>query len=65
MFFIALCIGCFIGFGFAYMCIGTFVAKSNDKGNSKGDFQDYTNCRRIFPNQRSNFEPPPAILPWS
>ncbi len=42
MLFIALCIGCFIGFGFAYMCIGTFVAKSNDKGNSKGDFYDFT-----------------------
>lgn len=42
MFIIALLVGCFIGFGFAYMCIGIMVAKSNNHGDSKGTLTDFT-----------------------
>ena len=56
MFIIALLVGCFIGFGFAYMCIGIMVAKSNDKGNSKGCFQDFTRGSWKLIGQRNNIK---------
>lgn len=42
MLLIAIIIGCFIGFGISYMCIGIMLSKSNDHGDSKGSLQDFT-----------------------
>lgn len=54
MFIIALLVGCFIGFGFAYMCIGIMVAKSNDHGDSKGTIQDFSRGTWNLIGQRNN-----------
>ena len=54
MFIIALLIGCFIGFGFAYMYIGIMVAKSNDHGDSKGTLLDFTRGSWRVIGQRNN-----------
>lgn len=54
MFIIALLIGCFIGFGFAYMCIGMMVAKSNDHGDTKGTLQNFTRGSWKLVGQRNN-----------
>lgn len=56
MFIIALLIGCFIGFGFAYMCIGIMVAKSNDHGDSKGNIQDFSHGTWKILGQQNNIK---------
>lgn len=38
---ISIIIGCFIGFSFAYMLMGIFVSKSNNHGDSKGQFHNF------------------------
>ena len=56
MLIIALLIGCFIGFGFAYMCIGMMVAKSNDHGDSKGTISDFTRGSWKIIGQQNNIK---------
>ena len=41
MFLLPLILGIGIGFGVAYALVGFLAVKSNDIGNSKGDFQDF------------------------
>lgn len=58
MFIIALLIGCFIGFGFAYMCVGMLVAKSNDHGDSKGSILDFTRGSFTILAKQNNIRKP-------
>ena len=37
----AIILGCLLGFAFAYMVTGILVAKSNNHGDSKGNFTDF------------------------
>jgi hypothetical protein len=41
MFLLPLILGIGIGFGLAYAAVGFLAVKSNDMGNTKGDFEDF------------------------
>lgn len=58
MFIIAIIIGCFIGFGLAYMCVGILVAQSNDHGDSKGDILDFTGGSWQLLHSKDNIKKP-------
>ena len=42
MLILAIMIGCLIGFSFAFMITAILVAKSNDHGDSKGTFVQFS-----------------------
>ena len=42
MTYIALIIGCFLGFGASYALMGFILFKLHDNGNSKGRFYDFS-----------------------
>ena len=58
MLILAIIIGCLLGFGLAYMCIGILVAKSNNHGDSKGDFQDFSNGSWRLLQEQNNIRKP-------
>lgn len=41
MWFLALIIGCLIGFSFAYLIVAIMAVRSNNYGDSKGTFKDF------------------------
>lgn len=58
MFILAIIIGCFIGFGLACMCVGILVARSNDHGDSKGEFYDFSQGSWQLLQCRDNIKKP-------
>ncbi len=58
MLIVALIIGCFVGFSFAYMMTGILVAKSNDHGDSKGNFSDFAQYPVNIIHQQNNIRRP-------
>lgn len=58
MLIVALIIGCFVGFSFAYMVTGILVARSNDHGDSKGEFIDFAQYPLNITHQQNNIRKP-------
>lgn len=42
MLFLAIVFGCIMGFAAGYLVTALWIARSNDIGNSKGSFSDFT-----------------------
>lgn len=43
----AILLSVFLGFSAALMVVGFWVSKSNDRGNSKGSFMDFSQGTRV------------------
>ena len=58
MLIIAILLGCFIGFSFAYMITAIMVTKSNDHGDSKGTLAHFAQTPLHMIQSKNNIKKP-------